>query len=40
MSEERDVLAHEPVPGYRKIFHIVLAAGIVYLGIAFLVSFT
>lgn len=29
-------LTHEPVPGYRKIFLIVIAVGALYLGIIFL----
>lgn len=32
-------LTHEPKPGYRKIFFIVLAIGVLYLGIIFLNTF-
>jgi hypothetical protein len=39
-SEERMILAHEPVPGYKKIFHILIAAAVLVLGIMFLKSFT
>ena len=39
MSEERKVLSHEPVPGYRKIFHIVLLVGVLYLVLIFMRSF-
>jgi len=31
-TEEKMELRHEPVPGYRKAFLIVLAAGVIYLG--------
>jgi hypothetical protein len=34
--EEKMVLAHEPVPGYRAIFYIVLAAAVIYLAVIFL----
>lgn len=30
-GEEKMILYHEPVPGYRKIFVIVLAVGVIYL---------
>ena len=30
-KEEKMILAHEPVPGYRKIFYIAIAVGVVYL---------
>ena len=39
MSEERRELSHEPVPGYRTIFHIVLLVGVLYLGLIFMLSF-
>ena len=35
-KEELKELRHEPVPGYRKIFFIVLTIGALYLGIIFL----
>jgi len=36
MEEEKMVLAHEPVPAYRKVFYIVALMGFLYLGIIFL----
>lgn len=39
MSEEKKVLSHEPVPGYRKIFYVVLLVGVLYLGLIFMWSF-
>ena len=38
-EEERMVLDHEPVPGYRKIFYVVLLVGVLYLGLIFMWSF-
>ena len=38
MEEERMILSHEAVPGYRKIFHIVLLVACLYLGFIFLKS--
>lgn len=39
MSEEIMILSHEPVPGYRKVFHIVVLVAVLYLGIIFLRPF-
>jgi hypothetical protein len=39
MDEEKMILSHEPVPGYRKIFHIVILVAVLYLGIIFLRCF-
>jgi hypothetical protein len=39
MSEEEMILCHEPVPGYRTVFHIVVLAAVLYLCIIFLKSF-
>jgi hypothetical protein len=39
MSEEKMILSHEPVPGYRKIFHIVVIVAVLYLGFIFLRPF-
>ena len=39
MEEERMILTHEPVPGYRRVFHIVISVDVLYLIIIFLVSF-
>lgn len=39
MKEEKEEimeLSHEPVPGYKKIFYIVFAVGILYLAAVFL----
>lgn len=35
MEEEKMVLSHEPEPGYRKIFHISVLIGFIYLGYIF-----
>lgn len=35
-EEEKTELAHEPVPGYRTVFYITIAAAIIYLGYIFL----
>ncbi|MFP3911425.1 MAG: hypothetical protein ACLFUT_05055 [Desulfobacteraceae bacterium] len=32
-TEEKMELTHEPVPGYRRIFFIAIAIGLLYLGI-------
>ena len=37
-DEEKMILSHEPVPGYRTIFYIVLIVAAIYLGIIFLVA--
>jgi len=34
-KQEKMILAHEPVPGYRKAFYIALAVGVTYLVIVF-----
>lgn len=34
-QEERMILAHEPVPGYRTAFYIALAVGVIYLVVVF-----
>lgn len=39
MEEEKMILSHEPVPGYRKVFHIVIFVAVLYLAIIFLISF-
>lgn len=38
-GKEKMILSHEPVPGYRKIFHIVLLVSVLYLGFIFLRPF-
>jgi hypothetical protein len=35
-SEEKMVLSHEPVAGYRTALYVAIAVGLIYLGIAFL----
>jgi hypothetical protein len=35
-EEERMVLSHDPVPGYRTVFYIVLIVAALYLGGIFL----
>jgi len=37
-EDEKMILSHEPVPGYRTIFYIVLIVAAIYLGIIFLVA--
>ena len=42
MSEEnkdqnRMVLSHEPVPGYKKIFYAAIIIGVIYLAMIFVV---
>ena len=39
MSDEKMILTHEPVPGYRKIFHVVVLVAVAYLSIIFIMSF-
>ena len=39
MSDEKMILTHEPVPGYRKIFHVVVLVVVAYLSIIFIMSF-
>jgi hypothetical protein len=34
-KQEKMILAQEPVPGYRKVFHIAFAVGVTYLVIVF-----
>ena len=36
MEEEKMILDHEPVPGYRRVFYIAVFVGFLYLGIIFL----
>lgn len=37
-EEEKMVLSHEPVPGYRTVFHIAVGVAAIYLGIVFLAA--
>lgn len=34
-QQEKMILEHQPVPGYRKAFYIVLAVGVIYLVVVF-----
>jgi hypothetical protein len=38
MVEERMELVHKPIPKYRKIFHIAILIGVLYLSIILLKS--
>ena len=38
-KEEKIILSHEPVPGYRRVFHIIVIIAVTYLGIIFLKAF-
>ena len=33
--EEKMVLSHDPVPGYRPVFYVTVALGVLYLLLAF-----
>lgn len=34
-QQEKMILEHRPVPGYRKAFYIIMAVGVIYLAIIF-----
>ena len=34
--EEKMELSHEPIPFYRKVFHITITIGVIYLALIFL----
>jgi len=38
-KEEKMILSHEPVPGYRRVFHVIVIIAVIYLGIIFLRAF-
>ncbi len=38
-KEEKMVLSHEPVPGYRGVLYVVLSIAVLYLGVIFFRSF-
>ncbi len=38
-EEEKMILSHEPVPGYKKVIHIAMLVAALYLAIIFLRSF-
>ncbi len=35
-TNEHDELKHEPVPGYRRAFHVVFAVAVLYLAYTFI----
>ena len=35
IDQERMVLSHEPVPGYKKFFYAAIIIGVIYLAIIF-----
>jgi hypothetical protein len=39
MGEEKRILSHEPVRGYRRVFQIVICVAVIYLAVIFLISF-
>jgi hypothetical protein len=39
MEKEKMILSHEPVPGYRRVFHVVVSVAVLYLAMIFLGSF-
>lgn len=38
-EEEKMILSHEPVPGYKRVIHIAMLVAALYLGIIFLRPF-
>ena len=38
MNEEKEELRHEPVPGYKRIYYIVLSVAILYLCMIFILG--
>ena len=36
MSDDKKILAHEPVAGYRPVFYIIFAVSVAYLALIFL----
>ncbi|SLM28940.1 conserved hypothetical protein [Desulfamplus magnetovallimortis] len=38
MHEEKYELSHDAVPGYKPVFQVVFAAGLIYLAIVFISS--
>jgi len=39
LMEEKMELSHKPVPGYKKVFHVVVLLSVIYLGIVLWQSF-
>ena len=35
MSDDKKILAHEPVPGYRPVFYLIFAVSVAYLAFIF-----
>jgi len=38
MDEEKMILSHEPIPLYRKVFHVTILVAVVILAAMFIVS--
>ncbi len=38
MDDHKDEIVYEPVPGYRRAFHIIFVLAVVYLGAIFYAS--
>ena len=38
MDEEKMVLSHEPIPVYRKVFHVTILVAVVTLAVMFITS--
>jgi hypothetical protein len=36
MDQVRNEISHEPVPGYRPVFYVILTVSVLYLGLIFL----
>jgi len=36
MDQERNEISHEPVPGYRPVFYLIVTVCLLYLGFVFL----
>jgi hypothetical protein len=38
MDEEKMILSHEPIPLYRKVFHVTILVAVVILAVMFMIS--
>lgn len=38
MHEEKMILSHEPIPFYKKVFHVIILVAIVVLAAMFIIS--
>ena len=36
MSDDKKILAHDPVPGYRPVFYVIFAVSVAYLTLIFM----